>query len=126
MANELSSDFNYVINAGISEELYAIDHVAKKGAEARLPIANALDKINNSFDDVISLVDEEGNSYNKNQLLTAEKLYQYFSQGKGYLKRPPKNYQERERAMTGGAIWSELETVSSLLDKIIGGTTSGS
>lgn len=125
MANDIKT-IETVFNAGISEELYAIDHIVKNGKEARAPIANALEKINNSFGDVIRIFDDDGNSYTKDKLLTNDALVQYFTLGKGYLKRPPRNYRERERAMTGGAIWSQLEEVSDILDTIIGGKTSGS
>lgn len=105
--------------AEISGEILKISDAAG-GKEARSPISDILDKLNNYGGDVSRVCDDEGNTYTHKGILTFEAVTRYFNKGLGYLDRLPKGSVEGLKAMKSFAIYNQLKQIDEILKTILG------
>lgn len=89
------------------------------GKEARVPIADMLEIINNSGGNVLGITDGT-NIYTYKSFYTAEQVYEIFKEGTNIVDFYPKKISDRKKAMTSGCIYRQLRLASAILDKIIG------
>lgn len=94
---------------------------ATKGKEARKPISQSLDAVNESGGRALSIIDGEGNSFMLKDIRTPEQVYQCFKEGDYYVTKVSQDFYDGKVPITSGGLYSHLETLSKLLDKIING-----
>ena len=91
------------------------------GKQARVPIAEMLQNINDSGGNVLGITDGT-NIYTYKSFYTAEQVYDTFKDGTYIIDFYPKKVSDRKKAMTSACIYRQLRLASAILDKIIGET----
>lgn len=106
-------------NVSLSSQLYDLDFNVTTGAQARNPIIEMLNLINESGGNVESITDGK-ETFKMWDFLTPEEVYTFFTDGKALLDKIPETQNERMQGMTSKSIYRQLVVLSNILEKIIG------